>query len=1124
MRSAIEPAQRMMADCLVAGDAVRDLEILGDSIGARVHVGTRSFWAEWSYDEELQSVETVCDCSSGYEGADPCQHVWALLRAGEAMGLVPPVPSQTIIHWEHYGERGARSFNDAEVDSGVNRQIGGRASSEPPTPPQRGRAPREAMERLLSGGSPGANRLEPQSSWVPRVHAMLSLDRADAGDGLDEAPRLALALVARAADGYVFPMPLDPTYLGTEIDPVAAELLVLAMSRAATSPMESPDRAWRDPGLWGSGNARLSLTASQVASVIPRVLRAERLLATTQGGGTQVLALSEAESAGFRLRLEVDGVHYVLSGALQLGGQTMNREAWQLIHPTGLVVAEQRATVLPPHLVEWAAILHGAGDERLEIAADELEAFLDRFYSLQRRPDLELPAGLAFTEAAIEPSFFIDLGAADGDSRGLPVSVGVMYGERALPLSECRSWAHDMVQRKRYRRDPRREADALGVLDAAGVRSFGETGFERLQYRLGRKRAVGAVQELLKQGWTVSIERQKVQRVKSFRLRAASGIDWLELGGTVELGDEAIPFGELVRALRQRGREGNLIQLENGRMAVIPDEWVRRLSQLSELERASAARRRAGPTKPGARGIARDAGGAAQPGELRSQERGIILPRAFVGATLAVLDSADSSVEDSGLRALRRGLEQGRLPQPCKPPRAFRGELRDYQKEGLGWLKWLSTVGFGGCLADDMGLGKTVQVLALLAGKSKNSKPSLVVAPRSVVHNWADEARRFVPLLSPRVHLGQGRASTAAELNSERLIVTTYATLLRDIELFQGLPLDYLVLDEAQAIKNPASQAAQGVRTLAATHRLALSGTPLENHLGELWSLLDFLNPGFGNRAPVGPPTSSDADRQLVQRLVKPFILRRTKRQVAQDLPERIEQTLTVELTRQERRRYLELHEHFRREYSEAVARLGVQRSTPHLLTGLLRLRQAACHQGLIDPKQRHKASSKLEVLLERLTELHEEGAKCLVFSQFTAHLDIVEQHLTLAGIPFVRLDGATRSRAACVKRFQEDASVSVFLISLKAGGTGLNLTAAEYVFLLDPWWNPAVEAQAIDRAHRIGQRATVVAYRLIAAQTIEEKVAELQAKKRALFESVFEDESAFLGKLSRDELQALLD
>jgi SNF2 family DNA or RNA helicase len=245
---------------------------------------------------------------------------------------------------------------------------------------------------------------------------------------------------------------------------------------------------------------------------------------------------------------------------------------------------------------------------------------------------------------------------------------------------------------------------------------------------------------------------------------------------------------------------------------------------------------------------------------------------------------------------------------------------------------------------------------------------------------------------------------------------------------------------------------------------------------------------------------------------------------VEPDLPERVEQTLSIELRPAEKRRYQELHRQLRREYSRAVAGLGLERSTPMLLTGLLRLRQAACHQGLIDRSKQGAVSSKLEVLLERLGELESEGAKALVFSQFTQHLDIVGRHLTDAGIRYVRLDGKTTNRAARVKTFQEDPRVTAFLISLKAGGSGLNLTAAEYVFLLDPWWNPAVEAQAIDRCHRIGQSASVVAYRLIAAGTIEEKVAELQHRKRVLSQSVFDNEAAFWGKLTRDDLAKLLE
>ncbi len=339
---------------------------------------------------------------------------------------------------------------------------------------------------------------------------------------------------------------------------------------------------------------------------------------------------------------------------------------------------------------------------------------------------------------------------------------------------------------------------------------------------------------------------------------------------------------------------------------------------------------------------------------------------------------------------------------------------------------------------------------------------------------------------------------------------------------------DYAILDEAQAVKNASSESAKAVRLLKADHRLALSGTPVENHLGELWSLFEFLNPGLlgsasvfrlgtGNRAP-----DPDA-RALLARALRPFILRRTKQQVARDLPEKQEQTLYVEMEPAQRKLYDELRDHYRQTLLARVERDGINRSKIQVLEALLRLRQAACHPGLLDKDKADGPSAKLDALLPQLAEVLDEGHKALVFSQFTSLLALLKRKLDAEGIAYEYLDGRTRDRAARVERFQNDPDCTLFLVSLKAGGLGLNLTAAEYVFLLDPWWNPAVEAQAIDRAHRIGQTRQVFAYRLIARGTVEEKVLELQRTKRELADAVITADNALIRDLGREDLELLL-
>ena len=463
-----------------------------------------------------------------------------------------------------------------------------------------------------------------------------------------------------------------------------------------------------------------------------------------------------------------------------------------------------------------------------------------------------------------------------------------------------------------------------------------------------------------------------------------------------------------------------------------------------------------------------------------------------------------------------------------KEPRAFRGELRPYQRKGLGWLDFLRKIGLGGCLADDMGLGKTVQVLAhlqKLKSRKGAERPFLVVAPKSVTTNWLAEAERFAPGI-PRIdYSGPGRKGLLADLPASALVVTTYGLMRRDIEDLREIDFDTVVLDEAQAIKNASSQTAKAARLLDADQRLALSGTPIENHIDELWSLFEFLNPGmFPTMRLVQDLGGGDSeDRKRLGRIISPLLLRRRKDEVALDLPPRIEQTIVCELPAPQRKIYEDVLRFQRLSVMSRVQNEGLESSKLHVLEALLRLRQIACHPALVNADYARTKSSKIEALLTHLEEVVAEGHKALVFSQFTGLLAIVRDALDRQGIVYEYLDGKTTNRPARIERFQTDPACPVFLISLKAGGTGLNLTAADYVFILDPWWNPAVEAQAIDRTHRIGQKNQVVAYRLIAKDTVEEKILALQEKKKALADDILEGNSKTLRDLSRDDIEALL-
>jgi len=357
-------------------------------------------------------------------------------------------------------------------------------------------------------------------------------------------------------------------------------------------------------------------------------------------------------------------------------------------------------------------------------------------------------------------------------------------------------------------------------------------------------------------------------------------------------------------------------------------------------------------------------------------------------------------------------------------------------------------------------------------------------------------------------------------------VITTYGTLTRDAIHFKNVHFDYCILDEAQAIKNPGTLSAKAARLINADHRLALSGTPIENHLGELWSLFEFLNPGMLGSASIfgGAGRNPDAKtREILARALRPFILRRTKAQVARELPAKTEQTIYCDLDAKDKKLYHELRDYYRARLLKNGADAGSGQFKFQVLEALLRLRQAACHPGLIDKGKTSESSAKIDTLLAQLDQVLEEDHKVLVFSQFTSLLAILRDRLDAAKISYAYLDGRTRDRQARVEQFQTDANVKLFLISLKAGGLGLNLHAAEYVYLLDPWWNPAVETQAIDRAHRIGQTRPVFAYRLIARDTVEEKVLELQQSKRDLADAIITADNSLLRSLTREDLELLL-
>ncbi|MBU6455854.1 MAG: DEAD/DEAH box helicase, partial [Cyanobacteria bacterium REEB67] len=468
------------------------------------------------------------------------------------------------------------------------------------------------------------------------------------------------------------------------------------------------------------------------------------------------------------------------------------------------------------------------------------------------------------------------------------------------------------------------------------------------------------------------------------------------------------------------------------------------------------------------------------------------------------------------------------------PPSTFKAELRPYQLEGLSWLDFIREFGLGGILADDMGLGKTIQTLAHIACEKKAKrakKPYLVVCPTSVLPNWMSEIKKFAPNLKSLALSGLQRAADFSKISRADIVVTTYPLVPRDIDILREQDWQAVILDEAQYIKNPLTQVAQAVQFLRSDYRLCLTGTPIENHLTELWSQYNFLMPGFLSdlktfNKTVRTPIEKQNDaymQKILKAKVSPFLLRRTKELVAKDLPEKTVITKSVELEGAQRDLYETVRLAMYEKVQDALAEKGLARSQIVILDALLKLRQVCCDPRLVNlpSAKKVKTSAKLEQLLEMIDELVSEGKRILLFSQFTSMLDLIEPELNEREIEFVQIRGDTKDRATPVKLFQAG-SVPVFLLSLKAGGTGLNLTAADTVIHYDPWWNPAVENQATDRAHRIGQRNKVFVFRLIAAGTIEEKMIEMQEKKRAIANAIYGDEEAIASKLTAEDLADL--
>jgi superfamily II DNA or RNA helicase len=1171
------------------GGRVQRVEPAEDELVRAEVRGRESYTVTIRREDRAASAE--CTCPAFDKGAY-CKHIWATLLDLQHNAEGPGASVMDIAKLRVRAPKARkRDLNRPKATSGEPTWVG-----------------RLSLMRVPGFDSQSADRVFPDQRQV--CYAVLPrLSTRQGGLVVDLRQR------TPSGGGWGKPkaMRISPAGIASLTDPVDRELcaLLLGSNTVHEHEMDEPYRG-------GRGHATFRLQAGAWRALLQRMIQTGRCFIeaddnepgantkqtplTWDGGKPWVLWMTgkiadEELAVGVELR-RGDERMAIDKPTLVLGG-------WD-----GLLIYEGKAAPLDDRdAFRWASQFredtkrgHDAPSP-LRVPVKDVPNFLDRLYLLPQLPEIDLPEGIAREEQLVKPVACLDLNKpGEGGQNKNQITARVWFdyaGQRVNPSLPGRyvpvtpvAAAHEHAALPAHpdvltethadsaqasaettgaeaatgvsveaepasrpiRRDHPAERRALGLLMTLGLRQANGDADELV---VPTKQMVEVVQTLLMHGWVVNADRRVVRQASAPRLSVSSGIDWFELHGSVAYqradGTEQRVALPQILAMAKSGQD--MITLDDGTQGLLPQQWLAEHGLLTGL-------------------------GKLHEDHLR-----------YKSSQVALLDALlreQEQVEiDDPFRQARERLNQFDGVKPLDAKDGFHGSLRPYQQQGLGWLSFLRWFGVGGVLADDMGLGKTIQVLAMLhnrklaaqaAGENNAEpdaehhdavphRPTLVIAPRSVVFNWLDEAEHFAPNLKVLAYSGTEREAMRADFDDHDLIVTSYGLMRRDIADLKEHKFDYIVLDEAQAIKNPASQSAKAARLLDARHRVALTGTPIENHLGDLWSIFEFLNPGMlgsnkrfndmiragtaasrnttqANGVQPGEPAedAQDADApdstektavlSQISQAIRPFVMRRAKSQVLKDLPKKTEQTIVCQMEPEQRKVYDELRTYYHNQLLTQLDEPGDKDTRQSgiggkpafmVLEALLRLRQAACHPGLIDPQRANEPSAKLDSLLDRLADVIDEGSKALVFSQFTSMLSLVKPRLEERGIKFSYLDGQTRNRREVVKEFQEDSSIPLFLISLKAGGFGLNLTAAEYVFILDPWWNPAVEAQAIDRTHRIGQTKPVFAYRMVCQDTVEQRIVDLQNRKRKLAEAIVGGDDSLLRSLSREDLEKLL-
>ncbi len=1078
---------------------------------------------EWSRVPEKRALHVFCECPS-FTSGEICEHVWSVLVAvdREAPDSQPPGGDRVSLR---------RDRPDRWGDLGVEPE--GKPPSQEPQPRSRVQTARPRGRRGPATGPPGT------SAWRALFAAVR--DGGEEETSKDEAKGPAQGVVP---DGLRFlinvkdSVPDEAVLLDvflrrngpggkpgrfrrSDVDPESLPRILLPPSVAErrdsasafvagfSAPPPSRSRGKRGKATGRPGIQQVRLPPSLYHSVLPHLASNDALGwwdGRRPGGGKD---LDWDDSRPWKLSLHLEETS---TGTMRLEG-TLERNSHKVSvsdpllvlrgegdRPSLMVVGGSlaRLETRSPRDLQWITRLREANE--IIIPRRDLEEAYAELFDIPDLPELGIPDELSLSKETenLQPRLVL----SKDDQSVLPdppliAELSFLYGDVEVGAGDTRSTVVDWSERRMLKRDLEGEHKALVRLLESGARPLQASEGHQLEVR--RQEVPSVAEPLLADGWIVEVQGRSVRSPNPPSMRIESGMDWFELSGSADFDGDEIDMKEILDAVSRGDR---FVRLKDGSAGLLPSAWTETYGSLAELAHEEG-----------------------EGGNLRFlSSQALLVDSLLVEMPPAAVDEAFSK--------LREKLSSFESIKPKKEPRSFKGTLRGYQREGLGWLDFLREYGLGGVLADDMGLGKTVQVLALMRAHRTKSKstglPYLVVVPRSLLYNWIDEANRFTPDLKVVEYGGPGREALHDHLEDYDVIVTTYGTLRRDVGFLATVEFDTIILDEAQAIKNRDSQGAKAARLLQADHRLALTGTPIENHLGELGSIFEFLNPGLLGQLPtlealMTGRAASKSELERIRQGIRPFILRRTKAHVLKDLPPKTEQILHTTLNDRQRELYDQLRASFQQNLL-ASAEGGKPANHIEVLAALLRLRQIACHPGLVRDEWADAGSAKLDTVFELVGEVLEEGHKAIVFSQFTKLLGFVRQRLDEQGLPYAYLDGQTRNRRKVVEQFQKDPNTNLFLISLKAGGVGLNLTAAGYVFLLDPWWNPAVEAQAIDRAHRIGQTQPVFAYRLIAQDTVEEKILQLQKAKRQIADAVLEGEEGEEPKeLTAKELRMLL-